>query len=40
MVRTEHGTVQVHIAPTRFLRSNNLSFSKGDQIQVVGSRII
>jgi DNA/RNA endonuclease YhcR with UshA esterase domain len=40
MVKTENGTVQVHVAPTRFLLSNNLSFSKGDQIQVVGSRII
>lgn len=40
IVKTENGTVQVHVAPTRFLRNNNLSFSTGDQIQVVGSRII
>ncbi len=40
MLKTENGTVQVHVAPSRFLRSNNLSFSKGDQIEVVGSRII
>jgi len=40
MLKTENGTVQVHVAPSRFLRNNNLSFSKGDQIQVVGSRII
>jgi hypothetical protein len=40
MVKTQNGTVQVHVAPTRFLRSNNLSFSKGDEIQLVGSRII
>jgi hypothetical protein len=39
-VKTENETVQVHVAPTRFLRNNNVSFSKGDQIQVVGSRII
>jgi DNA/RNA endonuclease YhcR with UshA esterase domain len=39
-VKTENGTVEVHVAPTRFLRNNNLSFSIGDQIQVVGSRII
>jgi hypothetical protein len=40
MLKTENGTFQVHVAPRRFLRGNNLSFSKGDQIQVVGSRII
>lgn len=40
LLKTEDGTLQVHIAPTRFLRDKNLSFSKGDQIQVVGSRII
>jgi len=39
-LETENGAVQVHVAPQRFLRGNNLSFSKGDQIQVVGSRII
>lgn len=40
LLKTEDGTLQVHIAPTRFLRDKNLSFRKGDQIQVVGSRII
>src|SRR6202140_2264619 len=40
IVKTQNGTVQVHVAPTRFLRSNNLSFSRGDEIQVVGSRIV
>jgi len=40
MVKTENGTIQIHVAPTRFLRSNNLSFRPGDQVQVVGSRII
>jgi hypothetical protein len=40
MVNTDHGTFQVHIAPSRFLRDKKLSFSKGDQIEVLGSRII
>jgi DNA/RNA endonuclease YhcR with UshA esterase domain len=40
LVKTDHGTFQVHIAPLRFLRDKKLSFSKGDQIEVVGSRII
>lgn len=40
LVKTEDGILQVHVAPTRFLSDKKLSFSKGDQIQVVGSRII
>jgi hypothetical protein len=40
LVKTDHGTFQVHIAPSRFLRDKKLNFSKGDQIEVVGSRII
>jgi hypothetical protein len=40
LVKTAHGNLQVHVAPTRFLRDKKFSFSKGDQIQVVGSRII
>lgn len=40
MVKMENGTIQIHVAPTRFLRSNYLSFNKGDQVKVVGSRII
>ncbi len=39
-VKTENGAVQVHLAPTHFLRNNNLRFSPGDQIRVAGSRII
>lgn len=40
MLRTENGTIQVHVAPTRFLRDKDLGFSTGDHIQVVGSRIV
>ena len=40
LVKTADGSLQVHVAPSRFLRDKRLSFSKGDQIQVVGSRII
>lgn len=39
LVKTDHGTFQVHIAPLRFLRDKRLTFSRGDQIEVVGSRI-
>jgi len=40
LVKTADGTLHVHVAPTRFLRDKRLSFSKGDQIEVVGSRIV
>jgi hypothetical protein len=39
MLKTEAGTLQVHIAPVRFLRGNGLTFNKGDQIEVVGSMV-
>ena len=38
ILQTENGTIQVHVAPGRFLRGNGLSFAKGDQVEVVGSR--
>ena len=38
VVKTEDGVVQVHLAPGRILRSQNISFAPGDQISIVGSR--
>ena len=40
ILKTKNGMFHVHVAPTRFLQTNNLSFSSGDEIQVVGSRIV
>ena len=39
MVKTDSRTVEVHVAPRRFLQSNSVSFGKGDQITVVGSTV-
>ncbi len=39
MLKTDAGILQVHVAPRRFLRGNGVSFSKGDQIAVVGSTV-
>ena len=39
MVKTDAGILQVHVAPRRFLHGNGVSFSKGDQIAVVGSTV-
>jgi hypothetical protein len=39
MFRTGTGILEVHVAPRRFLEGNGVSFSKGDQITVVGSTV-
>ena len=39
IVKTDTGILQVHVAPRRFLHGNGISFSKGDQIAVVGSPV-
>jgi len=40
MLKTDHGVLEVHVAPVRFLQSNGMSFHQGDQIDVVGSMVI
>jgi len=39
MLKTADGVVQVHLAPSRILRGQKLSFATGDQLVVVGSRV-
>jgi len=39
-VTTEMGKVQVHVAPSRFLTSRQWQFAVGDQVEVVGSKVI
>lgn len=38
MLKTSDGVIQVHLAPTRIIRGQNLTFSPGDQLQVVGAK--
>jgi len=40
MLKTDTGILEVHVAPVRFLQGNGVSFSKGDQVSVVGSNIV
>ena len=40
IVATDNGTVEVHVAPSRFLSDKQVQFSKGDQVEVTGSHII
>jgi len=39
MLQTEKEILEVHVAPLRFLEGNGVSFSKGDQVSVVGSTV-
>ncbi len=39
MLKTSEGVLQVHLAPVRIMSSQNLSFARGDQIEVRGSWI-
>ena len=38
MVRTETATVEVHVGPSDYVASQQFSFSKGDKIEVTGSK--
>jgi hypothetical protein len=39
LLKTADGTVQVHLAPGRVMRSQKLSFAPGDQLLIVGSKV-
>ena len=39
MLETADGIMLVHLAPARVMRSHNLNFEAGDQLQVLGSRV-
>jgi DNA/RNA endonuclease YhcR with UshA esterase domain len=38
-LHTSSGTVLVHVAIARFLRSQEIVFNKGDRLEVVGSKL-
>lgn len=38
-LKTADGVLQIHLAPARVMHSQNLVFSPGDQLQVVGARV-
>jgi len=40
IIATEKGKIQVHVAPSRFLSGSHWQFFRGDEVDVVGSRII
>lgn len=38
-LKTESGTYDVHLGPTKFIAEKNFTFAKGDQITVTGSHV-
>ncbi len=40
MIATENRTVEVHVAPTKFLEGKKWEFFRGDQVDVSGSAIV
>ena len=38
-VKTDRETLDVHLGPTTFLEKQNFTFAKGDQIEVMGSKV-
>jgi hypothetical protein len=39
MLKTDKETLDVHLGPTTFLEKEKSTFAKGDEIQVIGSRV-
>jgi hypothetical protein len=39
IVKTDKETLEVHLGPTAFLEKEKFTFSKGDQIEVIGSKV-
>jgi hypothetical protein len=38
-LKTDKETINVHVGPSWFVAENKMSFAKGDQIEVIGSRV-
>jgi hypothetical protein len=39
VLKAEAGTLQVHLGPTAFLSEKGITLAKGDEVQIVGSRV-
>jgi hypothetical protein len=39
IVRSDAGTFDAHLGPTSFLAKNKFSFAKGDQVEIIGSKV-
>ncbi len=39
MLKTESETVEVHLGPTAYVQQKGFTFAKGDQVELIGSRV-
>jgi DNA/RNA endonuclease YhcR with UshA esterase domain len=39
MVKTDAGTIEVHVGPANFVNREGFTFAKGDEVQVLGSKV-
>jgi DNA/RNA endonuclease YhcR with UshA esterase domain len=39
LLKTDSGTLPVHVGPSAYILKNQFSFSKGDEISVLGSKV-
>jgi hypothetical protein len=39
MLKTDSETLDVHVGPSSYIAGQQFSFAKGDQIEVLGSRV-
>ncbi len=40
ILNTQSGTLPVHVGPSSYIAKKQFSFAKGDQIQVLGSKVL
>jgi len=40
ILKTDSGTLPVHVGPSAYIAKKQFSFSKGDQIEVLGSKVL
>ena len=38
-VKSDAGTFDAHLGPTSFVTKNNFTFAKGDQVEIIGSKM-
>jgi DNA/RNA endonuclease YhcR with UshA esterase domain len=39
MLKTDQGTLDVHLGPASFVKQQGFEFAKGDELQVIGSKV-
>ena len=40
VVKTQDSTIEVHLAPTKFVKQYQLNLKRGDNVEIVGTRIL